>query len=258
MVLFLTACNQKQVDTNAPTAMRFTTKNQKSVSGNCSDTIANSCAEVEFSFPFFESNGDSFLNQFVTEKLGEGYMDTLHHQKIEEVMQQFLNSYDTVHSNMPTFSGRWNWTKKIEVLSQSANFVTLHVSVYEYAGGAHPNSYEEYFHFDRKLQQLVQLPDLMKAGGERQLQNIAENRFRDSFSLKKEVRLDSAGFFFEGGQFSLPKNFYFSKTGVVFHYNDYEIRSHAEGPYDLEVPFQDLKDLAKPNSYLESCFKASN
>jgi hypothetical protein len=177
---------------------------------------------VEFTYPVFDAGIGDSLNKWVAEKMGEGYMDTIIHSNYEDVMQQFLSGYDDMLKSMPDYVTPWEYQKSIRIEKQVPGYVTFHVSVYEFAGGAHPNSADTYFHYDVKNHKEFTIDDLLVAGGDAKLATIAEGIFRREFKLSDNISLDSAGFFFDNGQFSLPSNYTFAQDGIRFHYNDYE------------------------------------
>jgi hypothetical protein len=254
----LTACQQKPSGTataNNSDTLVYKQQIAKKTTGPCKNQD-DICASVEFSYPLFEGAGSESINKWVQNKMGEGYMDTLIHPDYHEVMEQFLASYDTILKSMPDYTLPWLYSKTIEVEKQAPGFVTLHVGTYEFAGGAHPNGADAYFHFDIKTGKELQMTDFLVSGGDAKLSKVAEGIFRKEFKLDEKINLDSAGFFFEHGQFSLPTNYTFTPEGIKFHYNDYEIRSHAEGPYDLVVPYTEIQDIAKPDTYLHNAAKA--
>lgn len=252
IALFLFACNrQKSNPTETTVALSFSAKTIEKTTGS-----GDKYATVKFEYPFFVGSHSDTLNKLIALKLGAGYMDTLVHENFEEVMQQFLDSYDTLTKQLPDMSQSWELKKKMEVVSQNENFITLHLNIYEFAGGAHPNGFDQYFHYDLKSNQEVFLNAFLNEEGSEKLRVIAEGVFRNEFKLSKDISLDSAGFFFENGKFVLPANYVFTKDGIQFHYNDYEIRSHAEGPYDLLVPYAKFKDVAKTDGYLKNYFNS--
>ena len=257
LILF-TSCQTKPsgkpADSPADT-LAYTQQTVKKTTGPCKNQD-DICASVEFSYPAFEGADAENISKWVKNKLGEGYMDTLIHPDFNEVMQQFLAGYDTILKTMPDYTLPWLYSKTIDVEKQAPGFVTLHVGTYEFAGGAHPNGADSYYHLDIKTGKELKMTDFLVDGGDAKLSKVAEGIFRKEFKLSDQVDLDSAGFFFERGQFTLAANYVFTTAGIKFHYNDYEIRSHAEGPYDLLVPYGDIQDIAKPDSYLHNAVKS--
>ncbi|MCW3126185.1 MAG: hypothetical protein JWO03_1843 [Bacteroidetes bacterium] len=230
--------------------------NNKSVSKSTGPCKApdDVCAKVEFSYPLFETNGDS-LNKWVAQKLGEGYTDTVIHENYEVVMQQYLNGYEKMLKAMPNYITPWEYKRSITVDKQTPGYVSFHLHVYDLSGDGNPEVKDAYFHYDVKNNEEFRLDDLLVSGGETKLATIAEHVFRKEFKLREGVSLDSSGFFFDNGQFSLPVNYTFAQDGIRFHYNGYEIPSH-EAAYDLTVPYSEIKELAKPGGYLASLIPA--
>lgn len=243
VAVLLFGCNH-QPATPPAANLHFTTKTIIKSTGPCKDSVSV-CAKVTFEFPVFEGEDADSLNALVALKMGAGYLDTLHHSNYKEVAEQFLNSYDTILKQMTDYTLPWEWTKKVEVFSQSNGLITLHVYNYDFAGGNHGNEYNEYLHYDLLQHRSLHYTDVIETGKSTAFTAIAENIFRENFHLKKDEPLDSVGFFFAEGKFTLPENYWFTDTGIVFHYNDYELRSHAEGPYDLMIPYDAFDSLRK-------------
>ena len=243
------SCNRQSIKQET-SSLSFSSKTIEKSTGLCK-TSEDSCAKTVFEYPVFIVANHTALNKFIASKLRAGYMDTLVHENFEEVMQQFLNSFDTLAKQMPDFNQSWELDKKMEVINQNEYFITLHLSTYEYAGGAPPNGLDQYFHYDWKNNEEILLAHFLTNGGAEKVKTVAEEIFRREFKLSKDISLDSAGFLFENGKFSLPQNYVFTTDGIQFHYNDYEIRSHAEGPYDLLVPYLKIKDIANRDGFLK-------
>ena len=249
-LLTLAACQQNPLATIASTttdtlSYRYDTMTQRN---RVCRGEEDSCAIITFRYPVFTGHGASALNARVQRKLCEGYTDTMLHATTAEVMQQFLSSYDTMLASWKDYATPWFYEKTITVQRQAGGYICLQTSVYEFAGGAHPNSYIQYQHIDMKSNRELKISDWLKDADDKPLYRLAETLFRKDLHLSSDAQLDTAGFFFDKGQFGLPVNYYFDDTALVFFYNDYEIRCHAEGPYDLVIPYRVLKPLMKMDS----------
>ncbi|MCL8000973.1 RsiV family protein, partial [Brucella sp. 21LCYQ03] len=77
---------------------------------------------------------------------------------------------------------------------------------------------------------------------QQELINLGESHFRTTEGLAPNDPL-SGRYFFDEGIFTLADNFAFSKTGLVFQYNPYEIKAWSEGVTRIEIPYKELKDL---------------
>lgn len=48
---------------------------------------------------------------------------------------------------------------------------------------------------------------------------------------------------FEGDQFQLPLNIFYTDKGLLLYYNRYEIAAYADGPKELLIPYEELKNF---------------
>jgi hypothetical protein len=72
------------------------------------------------------------------------------------------------------------------------------------------------------------------------LREAGEEEFRAERELGPEVSLEEAGFSFPDNRFSLNDNYGFSKEGIVFFFNGYEVAAYAEGPTAIVIPYEKL------------------
>jgi hypothetical protein len=92
----------------------------------------------------------------------------------------------------------------------------------------------------------VKLEDLFEKGFDQKLLAIAEKQFRINEKLKPNEPLDDLhGYFFENAKFILNDNFTLTPKGLKFLYNVYEIKAYAFGVTELEIPYEDLKEILK-------------
>jgi len=55
----------------------------------------------------------------------------------------------------------------------------------------------------------------------------------------------AAGFWFKEG-FELTPNWGFTRDGMLFHYNSYEVAPYSMGPTDALVPWSELSGIVRP------------
>ena len=120
--------------------------------------------------------------------------------------------------------------------------------MYNYTGGAHPNSSLIYVNYDIFSRKIIKLSDLINPIMMARLTYTASTIFRKQEGLSPTESLEN--FFFENQKFSLNTNFLITKKGLLFYYNPYEIRSYAEGPMELLVPYSAISTLLKINPYI--------
>jgi hypothetical protein len=73
-------------------------------------------------------------------------------------------------------------------------------------------------------------------------------------NLKPNQSLEGE-FWFDNNKFHLNENFLFTKTGITFFYNEYEIACYACGTTEIEIPYKNIKSLINKNGLLKSFSK---
>jgi len=101
-----------------------------------------------------------------------------------------------------------------------------------------------YQNIDLRKSRPLSLNDIVS--NTKQFSELAEKLF------KGRVGVDHLnGYWFEGGKFSLPREFGLSENGIVLHYNVYEIASFADGDLVFEIPYSSMGGmLSKRFRYL--------
>jgi hypothetical protein len=237
--IYITACTGKRPGAE-PDRLSFSADSFKLGIAGCT---GDSCANASFYYPVFTGKGAKGINQFVEQLLSAPYMDTTE-TDYKAVAKSFIEDFEKEKVNDANGWG-WELDRTVTVDTILPEFITLHLTEYMYAGGAHPNSYDSYAHLHLKTNNRLSLTDFLVNGDTTKVWEIAGKQFRKNFKLSEKENLEEAGFFFTDGIFSLSSNIFFNKNGIVFHYNNYEIRSYAEGPYDLEIPYAALDGLLK-------------
>lgn len=148
----------------------------------------------------------------------------------------------------------WFQKQDTRVVLNTGRFLTLANSLSEYTGGAHGMEAELWFNYDLLNSRQLALSDLIvDTTG---LKKATERYFRKHEKLKDSDSF-GAGYFFANDNFALAENFGFTKDGLLFHYNVYEIKAYSEGATTIVVPYTELKGLLTEtgNQLVESLFK---
>lgn len=134
----------------------------------------------------------------------------------------------------PDYAFAWEIVaeEKHEIIGDS--IIVFALDSYSYTGGAHGNSYTKYLNYDIRNQMLI---DPLETVNSEKFTEAAEAIFRRSVGLSKEDDLGEAGYFFDNDAFHLPHEIGLTEDGRILYYNTYEIRSYAEGPLELLVPY---------------------
>ena len=125
---------------------------------------------------------------------------------------------------------------------------------HSYAGGAHGYDETAFLNWDIKNQKEVTLSDIFVSGYQEQLRKTGEKIFRRDEKLSDNASL-SDHYSFEKGKFSLNDNFMITPTGLQFLYNEYEIKSFAEGQTKLFISYGQIKSLLRPNTVVSQYLK---
>ncbi len=128
-------------------------------------------------------------------------------------------------------------------ITEAKSYVTLNNSGWDYTGGAHGNYWDFYQLFDKKTGKILNLSDFFT--DIEALNKLALPYFKEQNDVPSDMTLEEYGFWFEGDDFQVTENFYFTEEAIVFHYNIYEIAPYAGGTNDLTLPFAVLGELFK-------------
>lgn len=186
-------------------------------------------------YPVFSTEIDSLVRDAI-------FVDGEHHAS--QVSESFLGGFneyaeDQIQSENQAFHA-WFRNQDCEVVLNVPGFLTLKNSISEYTGGAHGMEIEIWSNYDTQTKRKLFLTDLFQ--DTLALRQIVESHFRKQEQLSDSSSYGSA-YFFNEGTFTLADNFGLTRTGLLFHYNPYEIKSYAEGPTTLLIPYSELADV---------------
>lgn len=200
-------------------------------------------------YPEFDDSGANkklakFMNQQVTRIYTDTSFGTGDMKKaIEELM-----SYRKDSEGSP-FAAGWYIEKKIAYDSPVTGIGTLTFSGYQYTGGAHGGAWVYYHNYDLNKQKQLKLTDVLVKNYQKTLLPVGEKLFRKLKDLTPDQSLEGE-FWFENNKFHFNDNFLFTKEGLIFYYNQYEIACYACGTTELLIPWKDIKSLIKKDSPL--------
>lgn len=133
------------------------------------------------------------------------------------------------------------------VVTNDRNILAVSVGAFEFAGGAHPNSWVGYLNFDIRTGKLLQLNDLLVPHGKAQLDRIGERLFLGD---NGDMDGESLAWDFEPGNFKLNENFAITTGGLLFTFNPYEIGPYVMGAPQVFIPYKEMKALVKKDGPL--------
>ncbi|MGZ3778534.1 MAG: DUF3298 domain-containing protein [Mucilaginibacter sp.] len=230
----------------------YTYQTIKERAPDCGNKPDSACSLAKITYPVF--TGQASLSDTIKGRLLATYSNSDKPDKtLDEQAKNFIGAYmdDTVHKNNPEML--YVLESTAAVVRQDSSLITVQIDRYAYAGGAHGGTYTGFLDWDTKANKKIALKDIFVPGYNAKLTAIAEKVFRADEKLSDTSSLRN--YFFKDEQFSLTDNFLITPVGIQFLYNEYEIKSYAEGQTTLLIPYTQIKSLLRPNTVLKQYIK---
>lgn len=191
-------------------------------------------------YPAFSAEIDSLFRDAI-------FVDGEH--TAQQVSESFLGGFneyaeEQIESGSHAFHA-WFMNQDCEVVLNVPGFLSLKNTISDYTGGAHGMEVVLWTNYDIQGKRKLLLTDLVR--DMEALRQIAESRFRKQEKLS-DTSSYGGSYFFDNDAFSLADNFGLTADGLLFHYNPYEIKSYAEGPTTLVIPYNALGDIMTEKS----------
>jgi len=231
----------------------YTYKVLKLRDSRCGNKPDSECALVNIKYPEF--NHASSLNDSVKHKLLTMFWsDSL--SVTDTSLQKFAKDFIglSVKDIIKEPSAVYTVESSAIVERQDSSLTTIYFSGHSYAGGAHGGSDYSFINWNTKAARTIKLTDLFIDGYNEKLTEIAEKIFRKQEKLSDTASLKD-DYFFKNAKFALNNNFLITPTGLTFLYNEYEIKSFAAGITQLNIPYEQIKFLLRPNTVIAQYIK---
>ncbi|MEJ5368741.1 MAG: RsiV family protein [Bryobacteraceae bacterium] len=163
----------------------------------------------------------------------------------EAEAEQWIGDYRRFHEEFPDSSVTYFARRTASVLFQSATLVTIETRTDEFRGGAEPETRRVLLNLSPSTGLAVDLDSLLEPGAKKDLLRLAEWRFRQERRIPAGGSLSEAGFTFEGDEFALPRQWGFSKSGLVLHYNAGEAGPPSLGATTVVAPWNELRGIIR-------------
>jgi hypothetical protein len=144
----------------------------------------------------------------------------------------------------------YNYYRSIigKVKFQKHDVLTYEMNFNEYTGGAHNMYATTYESFDLKRMKDVKLNDLFKPNYQNELTAIIVKQLLTDMHVRTVGELTEKGYG-STGNISPTENFYFSKDGMTFVYNIYEIAPYSLGIISVHIDYDKLKSIMEPSIF---------
>ena len=246
--LLFASCGKKetqQEEKHQP--ITFELKNYKLYSDNCAGDTAK-CASYEVSYPEF-AGIDSAVSKAIRYKIDSvlsiGFSEGMV-QSFEQSGKIFIDQYQEFAGEAAEAAGAaWYYSANVNVENSADSLIALSIYTEDYSGGAHPNSSTIFLNIQAQTGARVQLDNILKPGYKDALTKIGERIFREQRDLADTASFKRNAFDFPDDKFQLNKNYGFTKEGILFYYNSYEVAPYAAGPTEVLIPYTEIKDWLK-------------
>lgn len=242
----LTACSKQEIKKGV---LKYEMKSYSQAVGDTSG-LSNNYATVVLKYPEIKEAASPYildnLNNFVRASILTALFKEGEYKTPEFFMENFLKEYNKFNEDKPSdMPSIWTIERIVDITYESENVVSFSFFETSFLGGAHPNTNNFFTPFNLLTGVKLYKNDVFVEGYEAKLTAIAEKKFRDQKELTSDANLEEAGFSFKENKFALNSNFGFTKDGIVFYYNAYEIAPYALGPTAIELKYDEIKDLIR-------------
>lgn len=206
------------------------------------DTCAN-CTKVKITIP--KALGEAKINKVVNNALKEELIYLLNFNdeqdaiEIETAIRLFGKGYTDLKQLYAEEATPWEANVNGSVSFENKEILTIKLDSYLFTGGAHGYNTTHYLNFDKLNAIELNTEDLFKNTSD--FERYVETKFRLQEDIPSEGDINSTGFMFETESFYLPQNIGYSKEGIQFFYEQYEIASYADGSIIITIPYSELK-----------------
>lgn len=239
VVLLVTACGNLKESSDI--TFEMTSFKLETAPGCKPDS--SGCAVFDVNYPRFtglDSAGIKSIQERVDFWLGGGTPEGT--RPMQELGSSFVTEYNQFLKDMPDYGLGWYFKANVDVLIASDSLISLQVDTEEFTGAAHASFATNFVNIDPRTGTAYMLGALLRNGYESELNKLGEDDLRQQMAVDES---DSTSVNFGDEGFKLNDNYGFRPEGIVFYFNTYELGSYAEGPTEILIPYELLRDWIK-------------
>jgi hypothetical protein len=162
---------------------------------------------------------------------------------VKAAFEVFEHNYKDFKKQFPEAPGCWFVELKGDTIMTTGKVLVYQLDHFANTGGAHPNTFRSLHIFDATTGQ--EKDSKLFVADSTALTKKVEAAFRKVEKLDDSVNLEENGYFLSDHKFFIPANYTFTKDGVLFFYNPYEIAPYARGPIEFTIPYNELEGIVK-------------
>ena len=207
--------------------------------GDECDSPESSCFEVELSYPEINSQADSvieILKDSISRLFLSSPFDNKSYSSTEELNGDLEKMYAEFKEDFPEVKAEWFLDRKIELVGQYKDVLTISFFESSFMGGAHPNAMLFYKNYSLKSGKILRLEDLINNDQLQLLTEYAEKEFKNVRGIDAKSNFADEGYWFPNNNFSLNDNFFINEEGITFYFNSYEIAPYSYGETVITIP----------------------
>ena len=136
---------------------------------------------------------------------------------------------------------------------QNDSLLSYVVEFSDYTGGAHGSHRETYFNVDLSELVTISEEDIFVPNYQKPLTEIIIDRLMLQYNVDNRDSLINIGFF-NLDEVYPNNNFWIDENGIHYAYNQYEIAPYSMGVINVNIPYEDLTSILKPNNVIEKFF----
>jgi hypothetical protein len=188
---------------------------------------------------------DSLIHLMLVKFTGKQVRITQPEKLLDGMKQVYFENYLSTNEGIykETMASSFNWQslKFLHILMNGSHVLSFYIDHYAFTGGAHGLQTRQYTVVNLWTGKEVRLKDIFKENSETLLSSILSDKIHEKNHLPITQSLTDAGFFTD--TIKPNDNFYITREGIGFFYNQYDIAPYASGSIDVFIPFYELKDL---------------
>lgn len=162
--------------------------------------------------------------------------------------ENYLSTNEGIYKETMATSFNWQSLKFMHILMNGNHILSFYIDHYAFTGGAHGLQTRQFTIVNLWTGKEVGLKDIFKENFETRLSTILSEKTHIKIHLPTCQSLMDAGFFTDSIKPS--DNFYITREGIGFFYNQYDIAPYDSGVFDIFIPFSELKDLLVEGSII--------
>lgn len=146
---------------------------------------------------------------------------------------------------LPPYAYSWEFETTIDTLFLDEKLVTFKLANYNFTGGAHPNSFYDYYVYNLKTGEPIDVStQILDTTAFKAVLKTVFFEEEKAFAKENEMDFDESFYFLDNGQLPMPA-LGIGKNGLECVYSPYAVAPYVRGPIFFTIPFDKLKGIWK-------------